>query len=316
MKMNRKVIIRWLLPLMLAVAVSGCIKNDIPYPRLLGRITAFEVRGQIGEAVIDSIARTVTVDIEDTAVLTRLRLLRFELSDHTSVSPEIDSVIDLSSPKTFSLTTWPDQSYEWTVSATQTVERYIRVQNQVGEAVFNVDEHYAIFYVTFEQPLETVNITDMKLGPSNSTIEPDPSTVHDFSGPQRFTVRYRDVEELWTVVAYQKEAVLETGQADAWATAAYLYGTIPAGDGNAGFRYRTAGADFGFYCAGADGNRGASGDVCTPSLSAVFSGSGMEEKHPAGILANSVKLWYDTLRFAGLEGRPVQSKRRGRGICK
>lgn len=243
MKMNRKVIKRWLLPLMLAVAVSGCIKNDIPYPRLLGRITAFEVRGQIGEAVIDSIARTVTVDIEDTAVLTRLRLLRFELSDHTSVSPEIDSVIDLSSPKAFSLTTWPDQSYEWTVSATQTVERYIRVQNQVGEAVFNVDEHYAIFYVTFEQPLETVNITDMKLGPSNSTIEPDPSTVHDFSGPQRFTVRYRDVEELWTVVAYQKEAVLETGQADAWATAAYLYGTIPAGDGNAGFRYRTAGAD-------------------------------------------------------------------------
>ena len=132
MKMNRKVIKRWLLPLMLAVAVSGCIKNDIPYPRLLGRITAFEVRGQIGEAVIDSIARTVTVDIEDTAVLTRLRLLRFELSDHTSVSPEIDSVIDLSSPKTFSLTTWPDQSYEWTVSATQTVERYIRVLQAVG----------------------------------------------------------------------------------------------------------------------------------------------------------------------------------------
>ena len=68
---------------------------------------------------------------------------------------------------------------------------------------------------------------------------------------------------------------------------------------------RTAGADFGFHCAGADGNRGASGDVCAPSLFAVFSGSGMEEKHPAGILANSVKLWYDTLRFAGLEGRPA-----------
>lgn len=241
--MKSKVIIRCFLSLLLVGAAVGCIKNDIPYPRLLGRITAFEVAGQKGEAVIDSVARTVTVDMEDTAVLSRLRLLRFELSDNTTVQPELDSLIDLSVPMKFSLTTWPDQSYEWTVSATQTVERYIRVQNQVGDAVFNADEHYAVFYVTYEQPLDSVTITDMKLGPSNSEIEPEPSSVHDFTSVQRFTVRYRDVEELWTVAAYQKEAVLETGDADAWATAAYLYGTVPAGDGNVGFRFRTEGSD-------------------------------------------------------------------------
>ena len=241
--MKSKVIIRCFLSLLLVGAVVGCIKNDIPYPRLLGRITAFEVAGQKGEAVIDSVARTVTVDMEDTAVLSRLRLLRFELSDNTTVQPELDSLIDLSVPMKFSLTTWPDQSYEWTVSATQTVERYIRVQNQVGDAVFNADEHYAVFYVAYEQPLDSVTITDMKLGPSNSEIEPESSSVHDFTSVQRFTVRYRDVEELWTVAAYQKEAVLETGDADAWATAAYLYGTVPAGDGNVGFRFRTEGSD-------------------------------------------------------------------------
>lgn len=243
MTMNRKVPMRWLTAMLLTGVVAGCIKNDIPYPRLLGKITAFEVQGQLGEAVIDSVARTVTVDMVDTAVLSSLRILRFELSDHATVSPALDSIIDLSTPKTYTLTTWPDQSYEWTITATQTVERYIRVQNQVGEAEFNADEHYALFYVTFEQPLESVTITEMKLGPSNSVIEPDPAVIHDFSIAQRFTVKYRDVEELWTVVAYQKESTLETGAADAWATVAYLSGTIPAGAGEAGFRYRTSSSD-------------------------------------------------------------------------
>lgn len=241
--MKGKAISRLLYVILTAGLTANCIKNDIPYPRLLGKITAFEVLEQTGDAAIDSTARTVVVDIADTADLSSLHLLRFEVSDHTSVSPELESMIDLSSPKTYVLTTWPDQSYEWTVSATQTIDRYIRVQNQVGEAVFNADEHYAMFYVTYEQPLESVVITDMKLGPSNSVIEPAPSAVHDFTGPQYFTVKYRDVEELWTVVAYQKEATLETGDADAWATVAYLSGTIPAGAGEAGFRYRQASSD-------------------------------------------------------------------------
>ena len=108
----RKPLPKIFVPLIAAAMLAGCIKNDIPYPRLVGRITDFEVRDQKGEAVIDSVARTVTVDMNETAVLSELRLLRFEVTPHTSISPEItDSLIDLSSPRTFSLTTWPDQSY-------------------------------------------------------------------------------------------------------------------------------------------------------------------------------------------------------------
>ena len=240
----RKPLPKIFVPLIAAAMLAGCIKNDIPYPRLVGRITDFEVRDQKGEAVIDSVARTVTVDMNETAVLSELRLLRFEVTPHTSISPEItDSLIDLSSPRTFSLTTWPDQSYSWTVSAVQTIERYIRVRNQVGEAVFNPDEHYAVFYVSLEQPLDSVEITDMKLGPSDAVTVPDFTAVHDFTGPQRFTVTYRGEEELWNVVAYQKEAVLETGQADAWARHAYLYGAAPDDGGTPGFRYRKADSD-------------------------------------------------------------------------
>lgn len=104
---------------LLLVMAAGCIKNDIPYPRRLGKITAFEVQGQIGKTVVDSVARTVSVDVADTVDLARVRLVRFEVSDGTAVSPSPDSlaVLDLTEPFEFVLSTYPGQNYLWTVTA-------------------------------------------------------------------------------------------------------------------------------------------------------------------------------------------------------
>ena len=220
---------------------AGCIKNDIPYPKKLGTITAFEVQGQLSPAVIDSSALTVTVDMADTVLLNQVRLLRFETSSNTTVTPSLDDpIIDLSSPLEYELATWPGQSYLWTVTATQTVERYIRVSGQIGEASINAGEHEAVVYVTMDTPVDAIEITDMKLGPTNSVITPDPSTVHDFRSPVKFTVSYRDVEEEWTVAVIPTEVSLTTESADAWAGFAYLYGLIPEGAESPGFRYRKA----------------------------------------------------------------------------
>ena len=222
-------------------AVSGCIKNDIPYPKRLGTITAFEVQGQLSPAVIDSTAFTVTVDMSDSVNMSHVRLLRFETSPNTTVSPAADSAfIDLSEPLEYELATWPGQTYRWTVTATQTIERYIRVRNQIGEALINADEHEAVVYVTLDTPLDAVEITDMKLGPSNSVITPDPASVHDFTVPQVFTVSYRDVVEEWTMAVIPREVTLTTEPADAWACSAYLYGMVPDGAEAPGFRYRKA----------------------------------------------------------------------------
>ena len=222
-------------------AVSGCIKNDIPYPKRLGTITAFEVQGQLSPAVIDSTAFTVTVDMSDSVNMSHVRLLRFETSPNTTVSPAVDSAfIDLSEPLEYELATWPGQTYRWTVTATQAIERYIRVRNQIGEALINADEHEAVVYVTLDTPLDAVEITDMKLGPSNSVITPDPASVHDFTVPQVFTVSYRDVVEEWTMAVIPREVTLTTEPADAWAYSAYLYGMVPEGSEAPGFRYRKA----------------------------------------------------------------------------
>ena len=226
-----------------AAAVQGCIKNDIPYPRLQGNITAFEVEGQAAAAVIDSTAMTVTVDLADTVDMAQVRLLKFTLSDNTTAEPASDSgdVLDMRTPLKYTLTTWPDQHYEWTVTAVQTIERYVTAKNQVGEASINPGEYTVVLFIAEDNPLEQVEITEMQLGPSNSVIAPDPTTVHDFRDPQKFTVTYRDVTEEWTVAAIPTPVTVTTSDADAWAHFAYLYGMVPSGSEAPGFRYMKAG---------------------------------------------------------------------------
>lgn len=226
-----------------AAAVQGCIKNDIPYPRLQGNITAFEVEGQAAAAVIDSAAMTVTVDLADTVDMAQVRLLKFTLSDNTTAEPASDSgdVLDMRTPLKYTLTTWPDQHYEWTVTAVQTIERYVRAVNQVGDAVFNVGECMVVLPIAEDVPLDKIEILEMQLGPSNSVITPDPTQVHDFRAPQKFTVTYRDVTEEWTVMVMPTEVTVTTSEADAWAHFAYLYGMVPSGSEAPGFRYMKAG---------------------------------------------------------------------------
>lgn len=229
-------------PCLLAVLLAGCIKNDIPYPRQLGRITAFEVEGQKTAAVIDSTARTVTVDMLDTVDLAEVRLLRLTLSENTKGEslPDSGSILDMTADLKYTLTTWPDQSYEWTVRATQTIERYIKAENQVGEALIDAGNFTVKLPVAESVPLDQIVITEVRLGPSNSVITPDPREVHDFTQPQKFTVTYRDVTEEWTIVVMPTEVSVMTSEADAWARSAYLYGMVPAGMDAPGFRYRKA----------------------------------------------------------------------------
>lgn len=243
--MNARTIYRLLVPVLLTAAVTGCIKNDIPYPRRLGKITAFEVEDQLGSAAIDSTSRTVSVEVSETVDLSQVRLVRFEMPENTVASPSPDevSVLDLREPMEFVLTTWPGQEYIWTVSAMQNVDRYIRVENQARETAFNLNEKQAVIYVSLDQPKNSIVITDMKLGPSDAVMTPDFTTVHDFTSAQEFTVTYREVTEVWTVYAMNVEVALETGEADAWASVAYLEGMVPDASEAPGFRWRRADSD-------------------------------------------------------------------------
>ncbi len=218
--------------------ISGCIINDIGYPYRFGAITAFEVSGQLSDAVIDNQNLTVTVDIVDSVDLSKVKLLRFETTDSTYVIPELTSYIDLTTPVAYELTTYPNQVYSWTIIGNQTVERYVKAENQVGTTSFNVDECQAVLYVSVDQPLDDITITDVKLGPMGSVITPDPREVKDYSHVEYFSVEYKGKTELWSITIFQRAAETKTLDADAWACFAYLNGDYTTSIGDPAFRYK------------------------------------------------------------------------------
>lgn len=148
------------------LAVS-CIENDMSYPRIVADITAFEVEGQ-KNVTIDPSHRTVLVELGETADIKALTIRKFEYTEDAELLNPVDSVIDLSTEMTLILKTY--QEYVWTISAVQPIERYISVENQVGDAEFDLVNRTAYVYVMEDQNLMKVTINDMKLEPEGSVV--------------------------------------------------------------------------------------------------------------------------------------------------
>ena len=86
-----------LIPVFIAICFGSCdVPNDIPYPIVEGRITAFEVEGQCGEngsgegsATIDKDLRTVSLFVCDTVDVKKLEVNRIELKSETK-NPDVN----------------------------------------------------------------------------------------------------------------------------------------------------------------------------------------------------------------------------------
>lgn len=225
--------------IMAGAALSGCIRNDIPYPELTASIASLDVEG--AESVsIDSEARTVDIVLSEQTDIRKVNILRV-VFNNSAVRPsmKLAGIRDLSQPIKLVLSTYQD--YSWIIRASQTIERHFTVSGQVGAASIDETNFRAIVSVSPFSDLERLSITSLKLGPEGITeYEPDPATLHDFSDGQEITVRYHDITEVWHLYAdYTDNSVQFTGL-DAWTRVAWLRATGIAGRDN-GFRYRKAG---------------------------------------------------------------------------
>ena len=163
---------RRLLPLLFLALLPSCyFRNDLDYPVVPGDILTFSVEGQKG-VTIDPQAHTVVVDLREDADASRLKVLSATVSPDASLIG-VGEYIDLSKPLEVTVRTWQD--YTWTISSTQTVERYVRCSSQVGDAKFNLDTRTVLVSVLESQPLTSLTIEDMKL-------EPEGSMVHSTTG--------------------------------------------------------------------------------------------------------------------------------------
>lgn len=228
----------------LSFLASCAIENDIPYPQIVGSITAFEVEGQRGPednednaaAVIDANARTVTVYVNDSVDVRELKITRLALDprdaallvdsalcDDAEHFPfehfaSLDSIpvssntrVDFSKPVNMTVRTYQD--YVWKVEVEQIIKRDIDVEGMTSKVV-DVNSRNVIIYVAESEDLSNIQIKQLDLGGEFGETRPasggNVTDVHDFSkGYQTFYARLSWEPEgqytTWKVFVYPDE---------------------------------------------------------------------------------------------------------------
>ncbi|MBR6053735.1 MAG: PCMD domain-containing protein [Bacteroidales bacterium] len=243
--------------LLLLVSASSCLRNDMDYPVVLAGITDFKVGLQKG-VKIDASARTVVVDLEETADISALNVESCVYTEGAQLSRDIPAVIDLSEPFKVTFTYYRD--YEWTISATQTIERYVNVENQSGDPSISEDNHRIVLNVLNTQSLSSITFNSMKLGPRGSKVvsttgyEKDGSTTalvtKDIRFPvtldcvmdRTFDVLYKGKTTTWTLVAVPYTPPVEIKSIVPWAYSIDVKGSFN-GAGSPELQYREAGEE-------------------------------------------------------------------------
>lgn len=229
----------------LVVAVTailgGCIKNDIPYPRIQPNFTSFVVEGQTQAATIDSTDRTVKLVLDETVDIYAVPLTSYTLSCGQPADPaQLSGTLDLSRPLSVTLTLYQD--YVWTISATQDIARNFSVQGQIGASVIDLEAHRVVAYVPETKGVTAVKVNSIKLAGSTAVMTPDLNgrTV-DFTNPVKVTVSEFGRETVWTIYVEPTQATVTTSSVDAWTCVAWLYGSAQEGS-DSGFEYKLQGA--------------------------------------------------------------------------
>lgn len=154
-----------------ALAVSCVFPNDLDYPKVVGQILAFDTQ-DAKEIAIDPGKREVSLILQEWADAAHVKVDRCVLSEMATCS-DIGEYLDLSNPVKVVLHTYQD--YEWTITATQPIERYVRCTGEAQEPSFNVESRNVYVYLPDTQPLSAVTFEAMKL-------EPEPSRVVSTTG--------------------------------------------------------------------------------------------------------------------------------------
>ncbi len=226
---------------LLCVLLAGCIKNDLPYPKIPQNITRLAARGESSPAKIDSTAYTATIYLGEEVNIYAVEFDEFAYTPGATADPDLlEGTYDLSVPMVVTLTHY--QKYQWVIRAEQEIERRFAVEGEIGTSVIDAVGHRVIVTVPETADLTSLTLTDIKLGPAGiTTMVPDlkPGPI-DLSKPLRVTVTAHGHSEDWTIYCEKSKTLVATSAVDAWSRVVWAYGTGPADD-KGGFRFRRKG---------------------------------------------------------------------------
>ena len=224
-----------------AIALTGCIQNDLPYPHIQPNFTDIEVSNLLSAPVIDSISRNITLKFDEAADLENILIESYRLNPEGSrvVSPDLGKSLDLSEPLNVTVALYQD--YVWTITAVQNIERYFSVGSQIGSSVIDPVTHTVTAYVPEGMDMTQISVEQIKLGGTTSVMTPDlnGATV-DFAKPVTVTVDEFGRSTSWSIVVEESQVNVSIVRVDAWTNVAWLYGAAEAGKDN-GFEYKVAG---------------------------------------------------------------------------
>ncbi|MFI3321096.1 MAG: PCMD domain-containing protein [Rikenellaceae bacterium] len=219
---------------------SSCIKNDIPYPE-----EALYINSIVGDGILSSTSdyknQTVELVLDETVDVENVNITSVDYTDGADFSVPLLGVQNFSSSITTVLTKY--QSYEWIVSATQDIERYFKVEGQIGVEEIDTTNRTATAYISEGSDLTDITITALKLGPADiTTMSPSIDKLTSFSAARYVSLSYNNVDnELWTLMVKTTDVNVILTLCDVRARSVNL---IASGDVSLdyGFRYRATGA--------------------------------------------------------------------------
>lgn len=225
------------------LATAGCIKNDLPFPRIPQNILSIAAKGEISPARIDTADYSVKLFLDEEVDIQAVQFTRFTYSPDASCNKNLlEGTWDLSIPMTVELSLY--QNYQWLISAEQDIERYFTVEGQIGETVLDAVGRRIIVNVPENMNLKNVKIASIKLGPRNiTTITPElqaGSTIN-LSSPLRIDVTAWGRTDDWTIYAQRTKQVVTTSAVDPWSMVVWAYGQGPA-DAHNYFEYKEVSA--------------------------------------------------------------------------
>lgn len=246
-KMFRNIIL-----VLIAITAVSCIENDLSYPDVTVTFTSFEVEGQKSVA-IDEASRTIDIVMGENADMSRVKVLGYSLTNDGEVVGGMPEYLDLTDTVRLTVRVYEDDV--WTIKASQPVERYIRCDNQIGDAEIDADEKVAYVYVKEDQPLSSVIFNSMKLEPEGSVVERTMGFVPQDGGSvplteicdfpmelnciimRYFYVLYEGKEIRWSVKVLHKQIETGISSVNPWAFSAGVKG-VTDGNGTPVVEYR------------------------------------------------------------------------------
>ena len=249
---------------------TSCIENDVPYPHIEGVIQEMQVEDIIEDSTdISTSNRTIKIVVGEDAFLDSLPVTRLVANEEASIYPDsnacirakgfpnfsfssldelpgnANTAIDFTQPVKFLLKTYQD--YEWTVNVSQHIVRDIQLEPaelKAGvEPQFDFQNHIVIVYVTDEADYGNIKFSKLDLEGTKTTLEPDFTTVTDYTRPRTFKA-YRNGKYVcdWTVDVQRSSTAAAITSYNAWATKVELSGSVRSGL-TPTLQYRVQGTD-------------------------------------------------------------------------